>query len=236
MTKLEKRQGLRSDQASFLVVLTIFTQSGRLRISNLHTDGARRKPKGCASFFMSDTTFVPDWAKHSEGLRADDETIAAKAEDNFVETRERELQTSQRARDYEAGRKEEWAKNKPEYVKKRNAIEKDPSKRTISKILDGGRFDTGIVPSPGLVMIKLDPISREINGIIVPISNDDTPNTGTIVEVGDELILENGQVIKFPHKIGDKVLIRKYSPNFHVTVKDEKYYFLQFNDVLGRFK
>lgn len=185
---------------------------------------------------MSNTTFVPDWAKHSEGLRADDEQVAEKATDAFIADRERELQTSQKARDWEAGRKKEWVDNKPEYVKKRNAIEKDPSKRTIAKMLDGGTFDTGIVPSPGLVMIKLDPIHREINGIIVPISNDDTPNTGTIVEVGEELILENGQVIKFPHKIGDKVLIKKYSPNFHVNVGDEKFYFLQFNDVLGRFK
>lgn len=185
-----------------------------------------------ASFFM----VKPSWTEHQKNLSSDNEVVADRAADGFIETRNNEMKTSPIARSWEEGRKKEWADNKPEYIRKRNAAEKDPAKKTIAKLLDGGNFDTGIVPSPGLILISLDTVPTQMGELYLPVSNDDTPNTGRVIEVGEELVLENGAVIRFPHKVGDKVIIRKFSANLHVNINGEKYYFLLFSDVLGRFK
>lgn len=178
----------------------------------------------------------PSWTEHTKNLSSDNQAVAEKAADAFIETRESEMKTSPKARSWEEGRKKEWANNKPEYVRKRNAQEKDPAKKTIEKLMDGGSFDTGIIPSPGLILIKLDEVPTKVGNIHLPVANDDAPNTGTVIEVGEELILENGQVVKFPHSVGNRVIIRKFSANLHVNIQGEKYYFLLFSDVLGRFK
>lgn len=168
-------------------------------------------------------TFEPTWKQHES-------TLANSDGDAFIETREREVLTSEQARSWEEGRKKEWADNKPEYVKKRNQKEQDKSKQTIENLLDGGDFQEEIVPSPGFILLKLDAVPDQMGDLYLPVSNDDTPNTGMVIEVGED------EDNKFAHSKGDRVIIRKYSANLHVNINGEKYFFLQFSDVLGRFK
>ena len=172
----------------------------------------------------------PIWSKHEQNLSSDDPELALKAGDAFDKTRAREMKTSEAARSWEEGRKKEWANNKPEYVRKRMQTERDMSKKTIDKLLDAGSFNTGIIPSPGFILLKLDELPTQMGNIHLPNSNDDAPNTGTVIEVGED----NDN--KFAHKKGDRVIIRKYSANLHANVEGQKLFFLEFKDVLGRFK
>lgn len=181
------------------------------------------KLKAEGSFFMAKLGFEPNWKQHEK-------TLADSDGDAFIDARDRETQTSEQARSWEEGRKKEWADSKPEYVRKRNQKELDKSKETIESLLDGGDFQEEIVPSPGLILIKLDAVPDRMGELFLSVSNDDTPNTGTVIEVGEN------EDFKFAHSKGDRVIIRKFSANLHVNVRGEKYFFILFSDVLGRFK
>lgn len=170
-------------------------------------------------------TFEPTWKQHEKELSSDTSDGSA-----FIETREREIQTSEQARSWEEGRKKEWADNKPEYVRKRNLKEKEKLTKSLDVLLDGGDFQEKVIPSPGFILIKLDEVPNKMGAIYLPVSNEDAPNTGIVIEVGEDE--EN----KFAHKKGDRVIIRKFSANLHVNIKGVRYYFLMFSDVLGRFK
>lgn len=175
-----------------------------------------------ASFFMP-KTFEPTWKQH-EATLADTDGSA------FIETRDREMQTSEQARSWEEGRKKEWIDNKPEYVRKRNLKEKEKLTKTLDVLLDGGDFQEEVIPSPGFILIKLDEVPDQMGDLYLPVSNEDAPNTGIVVEVGED------EDNKFAHKKGDRVIIRKFSANLHVNIKGVRFYFLMFSDVLGRFK
>lgn len=170
-------------------------------------------------------TFEPTWKQHEKELSSDTSDGSA-----FIETREREIQTSEQAKSWEEGRKKEWADNKPEYVRKRNLKEKEKLTKSLDVLLDGGDFQEKVIPSPGFILIKLDEVPNQMGDIYLPVSNEDAPNTGIVIEVGEDE--EN----KFAHKKGDRVIIRKFSANLHVNIKGVRYYFLMFSDVLGRFK
>lgn len=169
--------------------------------------------------------FKPNWSQHEKDLHSDSSDGSA-----FIETREREMKTSEKAKSWEEGRKKEWADNKPEYIRKRNEAEKKKNTQAIEDLLDGGDFQDEIIPSPGFILIKLDEVPNQMGDLYLPVSNDDTPNTGIVIGVGEDK--DN----KFAHKKGDRVIIRKFSANLHVNIKGVKFYFLTFSDVLGRFK
>lgn len=174
---------------------------------------------------MVNSTFIPSWKKHEKELTSDNSDGSA-----FIDTRKREVLTSEQARSWEEGRKKELAAAKPEYIRKRNQKEKDKLNHTLNTLLDGGDYEEEVIPSPGFILLKLDEVPNQMGDIYLPISNEDAPNTGIVIEVGEDK--DN----KFAHKKGDRVIIRKFSANLHVNIKGVRFYFLMFSDVLGRFK
>ncbi len=185
---------------------------------------------------MPETVYKPNWSKHEAGMRADDEQVHDLAGEAFETERQHELATSKKARDWEKGRKEEWAKNKPEHVRKRDSINKDPSYKTLEQIKQGGEFDEEIIPSAGFILVEPDPVKKELHGIILPQSSSDQPNTGTVIEVGGEIVLESGRVIKPPAQKGDRVIFRKFVASIDLITNGKPCKFLQFSDILARIK
>lgn len=179
----------------------------------------------------------PTWKRHAQDMHSDNDVVADKAQEAFVTERSKEMQISPKAREWEEGRRQEWIKNKPEYVKKRNKKILDPSLKTLENLRDAGSFQEEVIPSPGLVLIDVDPVETKTpSGYVLPETKDDTPNTGTVIEVGQALVATNGDRISFPFKRGDRVIFQKYAPNMHVNIKGHRFFFMQFNTILGKFK
>ena len=62
-----------------------------------------------------------------------------------------------------------------------------------------------------ILVKRVDQDEKSKGGIIIPDAAQEKPQEAEIVAVGDGKQLENGQVRKLALKIGDRVLLTKYS-------------------------
>lgn len=72
-------------------------------------------------------------------------------------------------------------------------------------------------------------------GIIIPDSAKEKPLEAEIMAVGDGKVTEDGKRIALDVKVGDRVLIGKYSGT-EVKLQDEEYIILREEEVLGVIK
>ena len=63
------------------------------------------------------TTFSPSWKKYEEGMKNPNSKNQGEYTDKFIAEREHALKTDPQAKRWEEGRKESWAKDKPQWVK-----------------------------------------------------------------------------------------------------------------------
>lgn len=185
---------------------------------------------------MPKVAYTPEWKKYEKDLTSDDPNKARQAADAFAETREHEMATSKKARDWETSRKESILKEKPRYVKQRLAKEQEPLQKMAKDLKTAGVFNSGLVPSPGFVVIRLEQRESQTESGIILADNVDIAhiNTGEVVGVGEGQRLDNGNFVKAPVKVGDKVLFKK-GAGLEITLKDEKCRFMMYSDVLGIF-
>lgn len=73
------------------------------------------KKKLTGSFFVP---FVPSWKKYEADMHSDNTKLAIEASEKFEIEREHAMKIDKRAKSWEEGRKQSWAKDKPYYVKK----------------------------------------------------------------------------------------------------------------------
>jgi co-chaperonin GroES (HSP10) len=178
--------------------------------------------------------FEPTWKEHERDIQSDDAEISRRATDAFIEARDKEISISKKAADWEKDRKAEFAKNKPEWVKEKRAAERsaDPSIKVIEEIKSGGSHNYGLKPSRGYLLIKLDQLKEQTDsGIYLATEEISEPNTATVLEVGNDLILEK-HIVPTPVQPGAKVLLKKFA-GMEITLKGEKCRIIQFSDVLG---
>jgi chaperonin GroES len=69
-------------------------------------------------------------------------------------------------------------------------------------------------------------------GIIIPDSAKEKPMEGTVVAVGTGKRDDEGKLIPFTVKVGDKVLMPKYGGT-EVKIDDKEYQILREEDILG---
>lgn len=163
-------------------------------------------------------TYKPTWAAYEKDANnPNDANKALKASDMFVSERDKELKTSAKARQWEKDRKESIYKEKPNFVKKRIEEEKEKKVASIKSIKDLGVFDNSIKPMPGYLILDVENIQTETQtGIILPESQKE-PNTGTVVEISDPLVVvsqDSIQTIPCPVNVGDKVLFKRMAGQF----------------------
>jgi chaperonin GroES len=92
-----------------------------------------------------------------------------------------------------------------------------------------------LTPMPGYVLVKPEEkATQTAGGIYLPDNAGDKPQTGTVIAVGSATY-KDGQEIKSPVKVGDRVVYKKWGGN-DVKIDTIEYQFLQFEDILAVIK
>ncbi len=90
-----------------------------------------------------------------------------------------------------------------------------------------------IKPLSGYVLIE--PSAAETatsSGIILPESAQEKPAMGMVLSIGDDLILENGKVLKAPVKVGDKVYFKKWGGD-EIKIGGKELKLVKFDDLMA---
>ena len=179
--------------------------------------------------------YNPTWKQHEKGMSSDNLDTALKSTDAYQEEKSKELKTSKKARNWEKSKIEFYQKQKPKWVKERNEAKAKPLKDAIKELKVGGKFDRGLKPMPGFVLIK--PEFKETTDSGIYVVNDDNAkmntNTGVVLAIGDEDITKV-KVTPPPVKQGDRVMFKKGLPGLEVDIKGEYCLLMQWSDLLGR--
>jgi chaperonin GroES len=90
-----------------------------------------------------------------------------------------------------------------------------------------------IQPLGDRVLVKpIEEKEQVKGGIIIPDSAKEKPQEAEVIALGTGKKDEDGKVIPFEVKVGDKVLISKYGGT-EVKIGDEKFSLLREDDILG---
>lgn len=172
------------------------------------------------------------WKVHEKQMRTGDVETQRKATDAFIAERELQTKTSRSAREWEADRKKEFAKNKPLWRKKKDQAVQDRVNKSWNNLLKAGRFDSGLTPAPGYVLIGVDKQEVSESGIVI--AQTEESNEGIVLEVGGDLVMEP-RLVTCPCKKGDKILFKR-GAGLAMTIKDRDCKLIYFPDILGTFK
>ena len=90
-----------------------------------------------------------------------------------------------------------------------------------------------IQPLGDRVLVKaLEDKEQVKGGIIIPDSAKEKPQEAEVIALGTGKKDDNGKVIPFEVKVGDRVLVSKYGGT-EVKIGDDKYSLLREDDILG---
>ncbi|KKS65443.1 hypothetical protein A3A14_01350 [Candidatus Daviesbacteria bacterium RIFCSPLOWO2_01_FULL_43_38] len=93
-----------------------------------------------------------------------------------------------------------------------------------------------IQPLSGYILVEPIPAeTRTASGIILPETAQERPAIGTVIAIGDDMVLENGKVIKSPVKVGDKVFYKKWGGD-EIKVAGEDLKLVGFADIMALVK
>lgn len=103
-------------------------------------------------------------------------------------------------------------------------IKKDTTEKFPAKTLK---------PLAGYVLIKpQEAETKTSSGIILPESAQEKPAMGTVLAVGDEMVLENGKTIKSPVKVGDVVYFKKWGGD-DIKIDGKELKLVKFDDLMA---
>ncbi len=95
------------------------------------------------------------------------------------------------------------------------------------------RVKVSVRPLMGYVLVQpSEAESRTASGIILPESAQEKPAQGEVVACGDEMVLENGKVLKCPVKVGDKVVYKKWGGD-EIKVDGKELKLVKFDDLMA---
>ncbi len=83
-----------------------------------------------------------------------------------------------------------------------------------------------------IVVKRIEEEENKVGSIIIPDTAKEKPLTAEVVAVGSGRVLKDGKKVPLEVKVGDKVLVGKYSGS-EVTVDDVEYLILREDEVLG---
>jgi len=93
--------------------------------------------------------------------------------------------------------------------------------------------NVNVRPLGDRVLVKpLDPAETKKGGIIIPDTAKEKPQEGEVVALGTGKRDEDGKVIDFTVKKGDKVLISKYGGT-EIKIEGDNYLIMREDDILG---
>ncbi len=87
---------------------------------------------------------------------------------------------------------------------------------------------------PNIIILPEKAETTTRSGVVLVQQEEERPQKGEVVALGEGTTLQNGQVVQYPFtvKIGDKVLFKKYGGN-EVEYDGEKYMVLTEMEVLA---
>ena len=90
-----------------------------------------------------------------------------------------------------------------------------------------------IKPLMGYVLVQpSDAESKTASGIILPESAQEKPAQGTVLAVGDDMVFENGKILKASVKRGDKVVYKKWGGD-EIKVDGKELKLVKFDDLMA---
>lgn len=109
------------------------------------------------------------------------------------------------------------------------------AKQNTSKSTDTApsKFALGIRPLNGYILIE--PLAGETttpSGIVLPDTAQEKPSYGTVVAVGSDQVLPNGQVLYSPVIVGEKVVYKKWGGD-EMKIKGKEYKLVRFDDLMA---
>lgn len=90
-----------------------------------------------------------------------------------------------------------------------------------------------IKPLMGYVLVEpSEADTKTASGIILPESAQEKPAQGIVIACGDEMVFENGKVLKCPVKVGDKVVYKKWGGD-EIKIAGVEYKLVKFDDLMA---
>ncbi len=74
--------------------------------------------------------------------------------------------------------------------------------------------------------------SKTMSGIILPESAQERPAQGTVVAIGQDIVLPNGMSMTAPVQVGDKVVYKKWGGD-EIKVQGVEYKLVKFEDLMA---
>ncbi|MEK7617220.1 MAG: co-chaperone GroES [Patescibacteria group bacterium] len=98
-------------------------------------------------------------------------------------------------------------------------------KNTVSKV--------SLKPLMGYVLVEpSEAETKTASGIILPESAQEKPAQGLVVACGDDMVMENGKVVKCPVKVGDKVVYKKWGGD-EIKLEGKELKLVKFDDLMA---
>lgn len=91
----------------------------------------------------------------------------------------------------------------------------------------------GIKPLMGYVLVlPSEAESKTASGIILPESAQEKPAQGKVVAVGEDMVMENGKIVRASVKVGDSVVYKKWGGD-EIKVSGVEYKLVKFDDLMA---
>ncbi len=74
--------------------------------------------------------------------------------------------------------------------------------------------------------------SKTASGIILPESAQEKPAQGIVLACGDDMVFDNGKVLKCPVKVGDRVVYKKWGGD-EIKVDGRELKLVKFDDLMA---
>ncbi len=92
---------------------------------------------------------------------------------------------------------------------------------------------TNLRPLTGYVLVlPSEAESRTASGLYLPTSAQEKPAQGTVIAIGDAVVLESGKLISAPVNIGDKVIYKKWGGD-EIKLNGIEYKLVKFDDMMA---
>ena len=90
-----------------------------------------------------------------------------------------------------------------------------------------------IKPLMGYVLVEpSEAETKTASGIILPESAQEKPAQGKVVACGEDMVLENGKVVKCPVAVNDKVVYKKWGGD-EIKVSGKELKLVKFDDLMA---
>lgn len=103
----------------------------------------------------------------------------------------------------------------------------------MPKVKKETRSKQSIKPLMGYVLVEpAEAETKTASGIILPESAQEKPAQGVVIACGDDMVMENGKVVKCPVKNGDKVIYKKWGGD-EIKIDGVEYKLVKFDDLMA---